>query len=60
MKYDIIFFVLVLIFFKIILKNNNININIKETIYRINFIIIFFSSFSNLNFLNTKFLFNFL
>lgn len=48
MKYDIIFFVLVLIFFKIILKNNNINI--KETIYRINFIIIFFSSFSNLNF----------
>lgn len=50
MKYDIIFFVLVLIFFKIILKNNNININIKETIYRINFIIIFFSNFSNLNF----------
>lgn len=50
MKYNIIFFVLVLIFFKIILKNNNININIKETIYRINFIIIFFSTFSNLNF----------
>lgn len=50
MKYDIIFFVLVLIFFKIILKNINININIKEIVYRINCIIIFFSIFSNLNF----------
>lgn len=49
MKYDIIFFVLVLIFFKIILKNINININIKEIIYR-NCTIIFFSIFSNLNF----------
>lgn len=49
MKY-IIFFVLVLIFFKIILKNNNININIKKTIYRINCIIIFFQILFNLNF----------